>query len=37
MNPSFNDSGDSLHDYEFTFEYYLNYSRNIDVDVSMST
>ncbi|KAK1765223.1 S-adenosyl-L-methionine-dependent methyltransferase [Phialemonium atrogriseum] len=36
MNLSFNESGESLNDFKFTFEYYLDYSRDIEVDSNPS-
>lgn len=35
MNPTFNQSGTSLDDYQFSFEYYLDYSNSIQADVSL--
>jgi hypothetical protein len=35
MNPTFNQSGTSVGDYEFSFEYYLDYSNSIQADVSL--
>ncbi|KIM99783.1 hypothetical protein OIDMADRAFT_200957 [Oidiodendron maius Zn] len=32
MNPTFNQSGTSLDDYKFSFEYYLDYSNSIQAD-----